>query len=182
MILVYYNPRSNRSTTNFQKPIGLTSSPPIFSLDLRLHSQYIHRYLHQTKDKLKHQMKRTLDYRLDLLNQTNLMLNFRNSSGSDRNLILKRKSRDLNLDDQKASELLTSAQFVSSSYNGRLTFNFSASREQFILKLQRLKEEDAGEYVCRTDFKWTRTLISVVNLFVIGMYIHNFIYYSILSM
>lgn len=83
--------------------------------------------------------------------------------------VLKRKLRDLDLEfDKKANELLTSAQFISPVYAGRLEFNFSANREKFILKLSKLKERDDGEYVCRTDFKWSRTLISVVNLFVIG--------------
>lgn len=250
MILVYYNARSssrsNSSTTN--KPIALTSGPPIFSLDLRLHSQYIHRYLHQHKfpDKFKLQAKRAVNS-FDAGRTTSnrpSMLNFRNSSRSDgtpmelegnlertldgvldgnlqraldgtleRNLqrtrqrtpngapdetvafldsnrtfnaqsahsartsldgrspydasVLKRKLRDLDLD-KKANELLTSAQFISPAYAGRLTFNFSANREKFLLKLSKLKERDDGEYVCRTDFKWSRTLISVVNLFVIG--------------
>lgn len=199
MILVYYNTLSTRSNTS--KPIALTSGPPIFSLDLRVHSQYIHRYLHQNKftDKFKHHLTKRNNNLFDFNQTTNSpqMLNYKNSSLLDSNdlksdvfskdvsvkdklkmnaldtfnsldSILKRKSRDLNLDDKKANELLNSAQFISPAYNGRLTFNFSTNREQFILKLAKLKEQDAGEYVCRIDFKWTRTLISVVNLFVIG--------------
>lgn len=234
MILVYYNARSssrsNGSSSTANKPIALTSGPPIFSLDLRLHSQYIHRYLHQNKfpDKFKHQTKRAINSFDSARTTSNRppMLNLRNGSPRasdgtlggtlDRTLeedlegapdetvafldsnrtfnaqsaahsaasldgrspfgshaansagsVLKRKLRDLDLD-KKANELLTSAQFISPAYAGRLAFNFSANREKFLLKLSKLKERDDGEYVCRTDFKWSRTLISVVNLFVIG--------------
>jgi len=182
MILVYYNSRSNRNSTS--KAIALTSGPPIFSLDLRTHSQYIHRYLHQNKiqDKFKHQIKREIN--LSQFNQTNQLLNVHKTHSSNSEVSfasnqfndpLSRWTRDLDV--RKATELLTSAQFVSPAYNGRLTFNFSTTREQLILKLSKLKETDSGEYICRTDFKWSRTLISVVNLFVIvpshQLYIEN---------
>lgn len=177
MILVYYNPRTKSNRTS-SKPIALTGGPPIFSLDLRdlrLHSQYIHRYLHQNKilDKFKRQLKREINV-ADLNQTTNSpqLLNVHTSRDVNR-VTLKRRSRD-HLDDKKATELLTSAQFISPTYAGRLAFNFSTNREQFILKLSKLQEQDAGEYVCRADLKWSRTLISVVNLFVIGKwYMHT---------
>ena len=196
MILVYYNARSasrsNGSSSN--KTIALTSGPPIFSLDLRLHSQYIHRYLHPNKfsDKFKHQAKRAINSSAasgrptsngaaSALDETaassdsNRTFDARTTSstaslaGRSAGTVLKRKLRDLDPElDQKANELLASAQFISAAYAGRLACNFSTDREKFILKLSKLKERDDGEYVCRTDFKWSRTLISVVNLFVIG--------------
>ena len=228
MILIYYNARSNSRSNGSSpaKPIALTSGPPIFSLDLRPHSQYIHRYLHQNKfpDKFKHQNKRALNASAGRIEPTSngpLMLNFSSSAldetadfldsnrtfnaqsapsglsapfdsnapsssnvrhGSivqslaspdrstfEASTVLKRKLRELDLElDQKANELLASAQFISAAYAGRLAYNFSTNREKFILKLSKLKERDDGEYVCRADFKWSRTLISVVNLFVIG--------------
>lgn len=256
MILVYYNPHSNTAANYTNKPIGLTSGGPVFTLDLRdkLHSQYINRYLHKNKfqGKIKHnkrslpidqQLEEPIDSpiisSLDLLplnlslelsldssnqpdllpsslksklphNQTyvpndlsrmminkfnNQMLNNLNSTQSTS--FLRRKLRDI--DDKKANELLINAQFISPSYADRFSFNFSSNREQFLLNIAKLKERDgrakvlyflfflfylncdflsffsllnfsqiAGEFVCRADFKWSRTLISVVNLFVIG--------------
>lgn len=44
----------------------------------------------------------------------------------------------------------------------------SASWSRAFLVMDAVSEQDSGTYVCRVDFKWSRTLTSVTNLTVVG--------------
>ena len=47
--------------------------------------------------------------------------------------------------------------------------NFNLSVQPALLSIEPVQEDDEGEYRCRVDFRWGRTLTSIIKLKVIGM-------------
>lgn len=72
----------------------------------------------------------------------------------------------LKLDARSSNSLETASITLASEYENRIYFNLSSSPS--ILNINPVREEDASIYSCRVDYKWSRTSISNINLFIIG--------------
>jgi len=69
--------------------------------------------------------------------------------------------------DARNSTLLDQAKhFTSPAFKDRISFNLTV--QTAYLTISNIKEEDDGEYRCRVDFRWARTINTIVNLQVIG--------------
>ncbi|XP_015785844.1 uncharacterized protein LOC107363174 isoform X2 [Tetranychus urticae] len=71
----------------------------------------------------------------------------------------------LKLDARSSNSLETASITLASEYENRIYFNLSSSPS--ILNINPVREEDASIYSCRVDYKWSRTSISNINLFII---------------
>lgn len=65
---------------------------------------------------------------------------------------------------------------IKPEYEDRIYFNVTSSPS--ILNINPVREDDGSIYSCRVDYKWSRTSISNINLFVIGKL--NPLYYFII--
>lgn len=70
------------------------------------------------------------------------------------------------VDARKSGDIHLSTHFQTQSFSNRLFFNISVPRSQ--LTIVQVREADAGEYRCRVDFRWGRTINSITRLDVIG--------------
>lgn len=69
--------------------------------------------------------------------------------------------------DARNSTLLDQARhFTSPLFQDRISFNSTV--QPAYLSISNVREEDGGEYRCRVDFRWARTVNTIVNLQVIG--------------
>lgn len=72
------------------------------------------------------------------------------------------------VDSRNSSSIHEASHFSNELLRNRASFNLSV---QFaFLSISPLKEEDSGEYRCRVDFRWSRTMNTVIQLEVIGKY------------
>ncbi|RWS31547.1 nectin-2-like protein, partial [Leptotrombidium deliense] len=69
------------------------------------------------------------------------------------------------VDARSAASLQQSKHFLADSYRERITFNLSVHTAT--LHIDSVREDDASNYSCRVDYKWSRTSISVTRLFVV---------------
>ena len=158
MLLFYKRNESDVSPSFSSRPDygrTLATGPPMFTLDMR---GAVHRVLkrsHKSIDKEKSNVTQS-----ELTSSDDTTSNLFSSFSSSHLL------KTPEIDEQ--SDQPDNGQFVASAYAGRVTFNLSRADGLFVLRVRGLSEQDAGQYICRADFKWTRTLISIVTLYVVG--------------
>lgn len=70
--------------------------------------------------------------------------------------------------DARDTNISQARHFVAPPYQGRATFELNLSARLALLVVRPLAAEDEGHYICRVDFRWTRTTVSTVKLDVIG--------------
>ncbi|RWS08906.1 hypothetical protein B4U79_06876, partial [Dinothrombium tinctorium] len=69
------------------------------------------------------------------------------------------------VDSRNSNHIENAKHFQPDSMKGRLSFNVTVQISY--LTISKVKEEDEGEYRCRVDFRWARTINTVVYLDVI---------------
>lgn len=73
------------------------------------------------------------------------------------------------LDARAASTLTNATHFPSDHFSpNRATFLLDAFRPLGLLRIDPVLEQDHSDYRCRVDFRWGRTISSVVSLHVVG--------------
>ena len=70
--------------------------------------------------------------------------------------------------DARDTNISQARHFVAPSYQDHASFELNLATRLALLLLKPLREDSAGNYICRVDYKWTRTTISTVKLDVIG--------------
>ena len=70
--------------------------------------------------------------------------------------------------DARSHNISQARHFVAPPYQDRATFELNLSARIAILFVKPLRGDDDGHYICRVDFRWTRTTISTVKLDVIS--------------
>jgi hypothetical protein len=130
---------SNTSSNRTDNGRTLATGPPIFTLDMRSSSNRLFR--------------RSADNHQSLPSSDQVQ--------SDQPIVVGDQSFG-------AHPLSPSSQFVAPPFSGRVSFNWSRPDGLFSLQIRQLSELDAGQYICRSDFKWSRTLLSLVSLYVVG--------------
>ena len=80
--------------------------------------------------------------------------------------------------DARDSNMSNARHFVATPYRDRATFELNINTHTALLMLRPLRSHDDGQYICRVDFRWTRTTISTVKLDVIGEFCVCFFLFS----
>lgn len=70
--------------------------------------------------------------------------------------------------DARDTNMSMARHFVAAAYSDRASFELNIASRTALLVLRPLLPDDDGHYICRVDFRWTRTTISTVKLDVIG--------------
>ena len=71
--------------------------------------------------------------------------------------------------DTRDSNISQARHFVALPYRGRTSFELNLASRLALLVVNPILPGDDGHYICRVDYRWTRTTISNVKLDVIGM-------------
>lgn len=108
-----------------------------------------------------------------------------NKEGNSIKLVLWYKNNILGLpiysiDARHTHNISSARHFLAQSYRDRASFELNISTRTALLFLNQLQAQDDGHYICRVDYRWTRTTISNVRLEVIGMW-HLLFYYLFIS-
>lgn len=72
--------------------------------------------------------------------------------------------------DARDTNISQARHFVAPFYQSRATFELNLAARLALLVVRPLAAEDEGHYICRVDFRWTRTTVSTVKLNVIGKF------------
>lgn len=72
--------------------------------------------------------------------------------------------------DARDTNISQARHFLGPSYTGRASFELNLAARLALLAVNYLSAEDDGHYICRVDFRYSRTTISTVKLDVIGEY------------